>query len=238
MIIVIGRGHSGTRAISHTMYASGVYMGRLLNRSADLVPPERMYEACRVAAAYVKWQGDLEWDFSELIVGPIDRRFASHIEGYLGDILEHRDLKGWKIPEPVLVYPWIARTFPEAKYIKWIRAPRDSIISDHTTDDLRDFGITYPETDHIRERRAISWHYQSQIMKPPPDPASVITVRFEDFVLRQEETLQRLEEFLGFQLARIVVREDSVGRWKTDPEQRHFPFLDEAMADQGYGSEG
>ena len=27
MMTVIGRGHSGTRAISHTLYASGVYMG-------------------------------------------------------------------------------------------------------------------------------------------------------------------------------------------------------------------
>ena len=32
LITIIGRGHSGTRAISHTLYASGVYMGRLLNR--------------------------------------------------------------------------------------------------------------------------------------------------------------------------------------------------------------
>ena len=104
MIIIIGRGHSGTSAISQTLYASGVYMGRLLNRSADLVPPDRLYQACRVAAEYVRWQGDLAWDFSELIAGPIDRRFESHIEGYLGDILEYSaDLKGWKIPEIVLV---------------------------------------------------------------------------------------------------------------------------------------
>ena len=74
-------------------------------------------------------------------------------------------------------------------------------------------------------------------MKATPDPANVVSVRFEDFVLNQEETLQRLEEFLGFQLARIVVREDSVGRWKTDSEQRHFDFLDEPIEELGYTSE-
>ena len=89
MIIVIGRGHSGTRAISQTLYASGVYMGRLLNRSNDLVPPAQMYEACRVVAEYVKWQGELSWDFSELLDSRIDRRFESLIDGYLGDTLSY-----------------------------------------------------------------------------------------------------------------------------------------------------
>ena len=51
LVTVIGRGHSGTRAISHTLYASGVHMGRLLNRSGDLMPPAKMYDACRVAAS-------------------------------------------------------------------------------------------------------------------------------------------------------------------------------------------
>ena len=66
LITIIGRGHSGTRAMSHTLYASGVYMGRTLNRSGDKVPPEEMYDACRVMAKYVKWNGGLTWDFSAL----------------------------------------------------------------------------------------------------------------------------------------------------------------------------
>ena len=39
LITVIGRGHSGTRAMSHTLSASGVFMGAPLNVSGDLVPP-------------------------------------------------------------------------------------------------------------------------------------------------------------------------------------------------------
>ena len=67
LITVIGRGHSGTRAIAHTLYASGVFMGHTLNRSGDKVPPHALYAACRVMAKYVKWKGGLEWGF---------RRFA------------------------------------------------------------------------------------------------------------------------------------------------------------------
>ena len=40
MITVIGRGHGGTRAMSHTLSESGVYMGATLNGSGDLIPPE------------------------------------------------------------------------------------------------------------------------------------------------------------------------------------------------------
>ena len=235
LITIIGRGHSGTRAISHTLYASGVYMGNLLNRSGDKMPPQEMYDACKVIAKYVKWNGDLTWDFTDLNTCEIDPEWDRLIESYLNDVLKDKSKgKGWKIPETTLSYPWIVRKFPDAKYVHWIRDPRDSILSRHRTDDLSDFDIQYPETEDIRERRAISWHYQYQLMKATPLPENVITVRFEDFVLKQEETLQRLEEFLGIPLARIIVRQDPIGRWRTDTEKHDFDFFSEAMADQGY----
>ena len=149
----------------------------------------------------------------------------------LNDQSEH---KGWKLPETTLIYPWILRMFPDIKYIHWVRDPRDSIIRGHKTDDLSDFGIDYPRTDNIRERRAISWKYQYDLMKATPKPANCIHVRFEDFVLKQEETLQRLEAFFGFPLGRIIVRTDSIGRWKTDGEQHTFDFFRDAMGESGY----
>ncbi len=57
MITVIGRGHSGTRAMSHTLQQSGVFMGAPLNESGDLIPAEDLYEACRVLARYVRHEG-------------------------------------------------------------------------------------------------------------------------------------------------------------------------------------
>ena len=64
LITVIGRGHSGTRAMSHTLYASGVFMGTCSTNPATCCRPQDMYEACRVMARYVVWKGGLEWDFS------------------------------------------------------------------------------------------------------------------------------------------------------------------------------
>jgi hypothetical protein len=235
LITIIGRGHSGTRAISHTLYTSNVYMGSMLNASGDLLPPQAMYEACRVAAKHVQWKGGLEWDFSALHTMDIPTEFTDLLHEYLKSVLNDKSAhRGWKIPETTLVYPWIVRLFPEIKYIFWIRNPRDCILGHHLTDDLLDFGIPYPQTDDIRLRRAISWKYQYDLVKATPKPAHWLEVRFEDFVLEQEETLTRLENFLGIPLARIIVRPDSIDRWREDTGVNYFDFFAPAMNEYGY----
>jgi len=235
MFTIIGRGHSGTRAMSHTLSQSGVFMGEPLNGSGDLLPPENMYQACRVLARQVHWRGALEWDFSDLHTVEIPTEFVQLIRSYLRSVLQSpSEHKGWKIPETTLAYPWIVRMFPEIHYIFWIRNPRDCILGQHKTDDLNDFGIDYLATEDERLRRAISWKYQYDLVKATPRPKHWIEVRFEDFVLCQEETLARLEDFCGFKLARIPVQVEPVGRWRRDEGINHYDFLAPAMAEYGY----
>ncbi len=237
LITVIGRGHSGTRAISHTLTASGVHMGGQLNGSGDLVPAEDLYEACRVMSRHVKYLGNLRWDFSALHTMEIDPEFTKLVTSYLASVFDSdADRKGWKLPETILIYPWIVRMFPDINYIFWIRDPRDSIIGAHMTDDLADFNIPYDHTDDERERRAISWKYQAEIYKATPRPKKLLELRFEDFVLRQDETLKKLEAYLGFPIAKIEARPDSIGRWKTDEGQHDFPFFHDEMRRYGYES--
>jgi hypothetical protein len=226
LITVIGRGHSGTRAMSHTLHESGVFMGAQLNASSDLIPPDDLYEACRVLGRYVEHRGGLEWDFSRLHTMPIDPAFTRLVESYLASVLgSAADRTGWKLPETTLILPWIVRLFPEIFYIYWVRDPRDSILGAHLTDDLADFGVPYDHTDDLYLRRAISWKYQYEIMRQTPSPARRLDVRFEEFVLEQEKTLERIETYLGFPLARIPVRPDAIGRWKTAEEQYDFDFF-------------
>ncbi len=235
LITVIGRGHSGTRAMSHTLSASGVFMGEPLNDSGDLLPAGPMYDACRVMARHVGWNGGLAWNWDALHTMDIPAEFTSLIEQFLVSVRSSdAPLKGWKIPETTLVLPWIVRMFPDIKYIFWIRDPRDCIVGGHLTDDLRIFGIEYPPTDDVRLRRAISWKYQYDLVKATPKPRNWIEVRLEDFVLQQEETLARLEEFLGLPLARIPVNPAAVGRWQTDQETHYIDFFEPAMKEYGY----
>lgn len=235
LVTIIGRGHSGTRAISHTLSASGVYMGEPLNGSGDLVPAEELYEACRVMSRHVTYCGNQQWDFSKLHTMPIDPEFERLVKSYLHTVLESdRPLRGWKLPETTLIYPWIVRMFPDIRYLFWVRDPRDSILSGHLTDDLADFGIPYEPTDDERERRAISWKYQAEIYRATPRPKHLLEVRFEDFVLNQDATLQRIGDYLSYPMAKIEVRPESVGRYKADDGRHDFPCFQEELARYGY----
>lgn len=235
LITIIGRGHSGTRAISATLKQSGVYTGEPLNESSDLLPPDDMYEAARIIGKHVKYLGNLRWDFSKLHTMPIDPAFTKLIESYLTTVLNSKSpWRGWKIPETTLVFPWIVRLFPEIKYIFWIRDPRDSILGGHITDDLATWNVEYDKTDDLRLKRAISWKYQVELVKSTPKPKHWHTVRFEDFVLSQDATLTGLEKYLGFNLARIPVKADAVGRWRKDEGIHHFDFFTPDLIEHGY----
>jgi len=235
-ITIIGRGHSGTRAMSHTLSQSGVDMGNPLNVSGDLLPPQPLYDACRVMAPHVTYLGGNRWDFSRLHTMPVPKEFTDLVETFLHSVLtSEAPWRGWKLPETTLVYPWIVRLFPDIRYLYWVRDPRDSILGDHLTDDLADFGIPYERTENVYERRATSWLYQTAIFHATPPPCHLLAVRFEDFVLEQEATLRRLEAFLGLPLARIPVRPDSVGRWKRQSgAEVNFPCFAAEVKHWGY----
>lgn len=221
--------------MSHTLSASGVFMGAPLNDSGDLLPPEAMYEACRVMARHVVYLGQNHWDFSRLHTAPIDPAFTRLIESYLASVSQsNAPHKGWKIPETTLVFPWIVRLFPDIHYIYWVRDPRDCILGAHLTDDLADFGIPYDKTDDLRRRRAISWEYQVELVKVTPKPKHWLTVRFEDFVLDQERTLARLEKYLGIPLAQIPVNPSRIGQWKNDTGSHDFDFFKADLIEHGY----
>lgn len=235
MVTIIGRGHSGTRAISHTLSASGVYMGEPLNKSGDLIPPQDIYEACRVFGKYITYKGNMEWDFSRVMNMDPDPAFVKLIESFLHTVLQSKaENKGWKIPETTLCYPWISKMFPDIKYIHWVRDPRDCVLADHVTDDLSVFNIGYDKTDDVRLRRAISWKYQRELVKATPVPKNVYSVRFEDMVFKQDVVLSGLSEYLGIKLAKIEMRPDSVGRYKTDDGNYMFDFFKSDMNECGY----
>ena len=234
-VTIIGRGHSGTRAMSHTLSASGVFMGAPLNKSGDLLPPESMYEACRVFAKYVDYKGGLEWDFSRALSMEPDPAFVRLVEDFLVTVLRtDNGNRGWKLPETTLVYPWIVKMFPEIHYIHWVRDPRDCILGAHLTDDLNDFGVQYDKTEDERRNRAISWLYQREIVRATPAPEKTISVRFEDLVFDQDNTLARVGEFLGIPLSKIEMRPDSVGRYKTDAGVHMYDFFKADMLACGY----
>jgi hypothetical protein len=221
LIIVIGRGNSGTRLISSTLSESGVFMGSV-NESGDMVPAEKMYEAVRLAGDFVSIKSELSWDFSKLCSEPVPEKFMKGVREYAEQLARStKTLTGWKLPETVLALPWIIKMFPDAHYIYWTRDPRDSIAGRHITDDLRSFNVQVGSSlpflireSLIDNKRLESWIYQKNMMDETPKPKKLLEIKFEDFVLNQDNEINRLEDFLKIPIAKVPVDGSKVGRFK------------------------
>jgi len=235
MIIVLGRGHSGTRALSYTLLGSGVSLGPHINETGDSCPAVPMYRAVVMAGERVKYVGDYQWDFSD-IMGDPPKEFVDHIDRYTSDIKKMKSPNGWKLPETILAAPWIIKMFPDAHYIHWVRDPRDSIMGPHGTDRLDQYAVAAPECDGI-EQRAISWKYQHDLCLAAPAPKNSITIRFEDFINYQDDVLGALQDFLGIPMAKVVVNRESIGRWRKAKYNVHFEFLRPLMKEYNYAWE-
>lgn len=235
-IVIVGRGHSGTSMLSHTLVASRVFMGPFLNEHGDTMLPQPMYEAASLVGGHVRWRGGLSWDFDELHTMPVDRRFEELVETYLKDVLgADGRARGWKLPETTLAFPWVVRMFPAARYIYIVRDPRDCLLRSHRTDDLRDSDVPCAEDEDELDRRVASWKYQYEIVRATPPPEYFLSIRYEDLVLDNESTMQRLEGFLAMPLARIVVDRTRVGQWRSDRRLlSHIQPLLPTMREMGY----
>ena len=114
--------------------------------------------------------------------------------------------------------------------------PFDSILGRHLTDDLHDFSVDYPTSQDVF-KIGQSPGFINTKFKNVPKPKNSIEVRFEDFVLNQETTISRLENFLGKELARIPMRPDSLHKWRGKIDPSEFSYLFEAMNYYDYSYE-
>lgn len=216
-IIIIGRGHSGTRALGATLFTSGVYMGNI-SPSFDLIPGKPMYRVARHAGMYVRMIRPFEWDFSRLLAMSIPDLCRKLVDEYLSGFEGH-SFYGWKLPETTLALPWITQMYPDAYYIHWVRDGRDNILKFHGTDRLKNWRIPsggVAEKNNRLQCAAISWKYHEDLIAITPKPQHWLKVRFEDFVQHQGETLARLSDYLGIGLNAIPVFHDVVGRYLTE----------------------
>lgn len=217
LVVVIGRGHSGTRAIARTLRESGIFIGSKLNGSEDRIHEGVMYEAARLPGPRVVHVGGSRWDFVELVEGPIPDGFRGLMDRYVKELLDHKGPAGWKLPETTLVYPWLVRLYPGFKYVHWWRHPRDVVLKSHGTDELGEWGIPWARPGEAVTRRALSWAYQFQIVRETPRPEHFLELQLEEFVRNQSKVLKQLGKFVGRDLPAIPVRKEVLQRWKHDP---------------------
>jgi hypothetical protein len=236
VIIVIGRGHGGTRLISRLLLESGIATGNV-NYARDMVPPTHMHEAADIYSRQVEYLGDCEWDFSRATGSEPPADYSEAVDRYLAQISDLPEPKYFKLPETVLSYPWIKQLFPDSPFIHWVRDPRDAEVHNSDWREMWErWGI---DRDALGERRvaAMSWKYQYDIVKSVPQPDRYIRVRYEDFCLEHEREVERLSEYLGIGLEPLSdVRRDAVYKWKRMSDHETFDFLEPAITELGYGA--
>ncbi len=237
IFIVVGRANSGTRMLPEALQASGVYFGEPLNIASDLLPVDDIYAAVRMMGPYVDRVGTHAWDFKRVLEAEIPTEFVSHLERYLNPLIESpSELIGWKIPENNLIFPWLVRLMPNARFMHWVRHPETNCKKMMGIDRLTKWNIPakkYLIHDGNHRMRASSWKYHFDIVEDTPRPANFIRVRFEDFLSQDPATIKAIDAFTG-----LTVRHPKLNPKKMEPLGRRyrqrFKFLEASMAEMGY----
>jgi hypothetical protein len=212
-VIIIGRGHSGTRIIGETLYESGFVSGKL-NGSADMIPGRHMYDAIQYFGKLVPFSESHNWDFHRVLNTAAPMAYRRGVNRYLAQLPQAPDLF-WKLPESTLALPWLVQMFPDAYYIHWVRDGRDNILGEHRTDYLDHWAI--PADYHPKGRlynAAISWRYHEALVDATPKPRNWLKIRYEDFVLNQPREVAKIAAYLERKIVNVDVYLGRVGLWQ------------------------
>jgi len=201
-VIVLSIGHTGSRIIGQILKASGFDTGNV-NKSFDTVNWSGADQRKAVQMAQTAAYTGTRWSWAP----------PARPAGYLDDAPE-----AWKHGWPSLCMPWLLDRYPDARYIRWIRDPRDTVLwDDHGVNLFRKrkiagfAGLDYRDAagEFIRY-----WWHQQMVYKPK----YCLQVRYEDYCDDPESIIYLLELYLGRKMTAVPSRPNSVGRWQRENE--------------------
>lgn len=199
-VVLMGRGHSGTRVLSWLCAHLGVQLGsspaHVQGDPDDLTFTNQIKTMAR---------HNLDVTSMDAVRPAELRRFQRAVAAYYDRMGRPDGPWGWKFPETYLIAPYVARTFPDARYLHLVRDGRDVAFKTHLTDDPRHrlgravlarCGAT-GEPHHLQA--AASWAWQVDrfdAFRPELPAAQVLDMRFQDICRSPMEWAERLAEFL------------------------------------------
>ncbi|MCB2198393.1 sulfotransferase [bacterium] len=193
-IVIMSRGHSGTRVLSWSLDKLGVKMGTLSeNPAADTQFLKLTGSIKKIAGRHLHEPARSEPSKSDLRL--FQKRMVQYLE-WLGD---RKPYWGWKFPETYLIGNYVEATFPKARYIHMIRDGRDIAFKTHSTDRPRKLGKivlnhlnALDKPQHLRS--ALSWQFQVNRWDEFEAglDAPVYTLTFEELLQKPVETIEKL----------------------------------------------
>jgi len=123
IVVLMGRGGSGTRMLSYLAEDLGYFLGNRLNKSKD-------------STEWTKFFFEIVDHYGHRPELPIDgSKFEERFLQIANEILykgEYPEKWGWKIPHTILFFPIIADIFPNSKFVHIIRHPFPSVLGSKT----------------------------------------------------------------------------------------------------------
>jgi len=127
-VFVMGRGGSGTRLMSSMVQELGFFFGNKINPSQDSID----WKAPIVGLALKHGaQIELPLKISEKEQNDLILAAIKSLKPKFGTLIDRQPTPPWgfKIPHLVLVFPLLAETFPNARFIHLVRHPVPSSVS-------------------------------------------------------------------------------------------------------------
>lgn len=208
-VVIMTRGHSGSRVLAWALQHAGVALGAIPEKKTGDIQDRRFTRRIkRIAIARLK---GADTDRATAVQAASLLRKAVPCKRWIAENNPQHDLAqwGWKFPETCLIGPVVERAFPNARYIHLIRDGRDLAFKEHLTDDAtRPLGKALLTAagalnDPPHLRAAKSWALQERTLREffqtlPDD--RVHRVRFEEMVAEPTRTVARCCDFLGLSM--------------------------------------
>jgi len=198
-VMLMGRGHSGTRVLSFACMHLGIQLGTSA-ATGDADDRTFTHTIKKIATQNLASGAPDQVREKDLI------RFQNAVLKYYKKIGSPQTLWGWKFPETYLISDCIARTFPNARYIHLVRDGRDLAFKRHLTDDpKRKLGkrlLTHINAMNLHHhlQAAMSWAFQVDRFdefRTTLNANQVLDIKFEDVCREPMAAMQAVCTFLN-----------------------------------------
>ena len=208
-IIIMARGHSGTRVLAWILNHLNVKMWSDQNRASGDTDSKLNKKIKFIAKRNPFITETCKYkNYLRIIL-------EDAIYNYYNRLGKPSGNWGWKFPETYLMAPLISDIFPQARFIHMVRDGRDLAFKEHLTDDPhRKVGRkilnrlnALDKSHHIQA--ALSWKYQinsfNDFKHEKLNKAQVFELKFEDLIKRPLAKTRELCDFCKLSLTEQAI---------------------------------
>ncbi len=240
-VVIGGHGGSGTRVLPRALRLAGYWMGAWVNHRTEDAMATRYF---------------LQRYFERAVLdrpeqrAALERAFAAAVQAHRQGIADPTAPWGWKNPRSMWMIPFLARFYPQMRFIHLVRDGRDVALSKNTNLLNKHgrflLGEAMVEHDRVGSQLRL-WALGNERAARDGERllgANYLCLSYESLCREPRETLARLYAHLGEEVTpalldqaeQLVVPPKSIGAWRnSDLRILHEPDRESRAALQRFG---